>query len=502
MYYRQRLLIAHNYINKRATYPAWTTMMQDYQNVLALIKGALRANPHGLSVTEIAKFLGKSKNTIGRYLDILLITGQVDMRVYGMAKVFTLSQRMPLSAMLSYANELIMVVDEELRIVDVNENFLNLLHISREETVGKNLAYIKAPDVDVRELLETFAEGHDISAPVTLHVKGKGERIFKRKQIPAVFDDGSKGTTIILEDMTAHVLAEREIRKSEERFRMMAENIRDGIIIREHDRVVFVNRRVAEITGYPLEELLEMDPLAIVVPEDQAMIRKKFHDSDPQVPQPGDILVWVIRKDGLRRCVFIRKTVLQAEKTFQFIIMTDITDIKCKETELTLSEQRLRMMAENIHDGLIIIEQGRIVFANRRISEITGYPDEELREMGLYGPYTRPDGQKQPAKSGNHREGKNRMTDAKKIPGIIPGEEQAKIEKIIRDAKLNPDVPAEFKVWIGRKDGTRRFAQGKVTAVNHDGLVSTYVIISDITEFAEKERELQGQIEALQKLVR
>jgi PAS domain S-box-containing protein len=111
---------------------------------------------------------------------------------------------------------------------------------------------------------------------------------------------------------------------------MMAENIRDGIIIREQTAVVFANSRVAEITGYSLEELLKMDPLAIIVPEARAMMKDKFNDADPRASQPGDILVWIIRKDGARRFVYIRRTVLQAKKTFQFIIMTDITDIKSK----------------------------------------------------------------------------------------------------------------------------------------------------------------------------
>ena len=73
-------------------------MMQNYPQELALIKNVLRENPEGMSVTDIAKALNKNKNTTGRYLDILLISGHVDMRTYGMAKVFTLSQRVPLSA--------------------------------------------------------------------------------------------------------------------------------------------------------------------------------------------------------------------------------------------------------------------------------------------------------------------------------------------------------------------------------------------------------------------
>ncbi len=139
---------------KKWAYP--TTMMQDYQQELIAIKDLLKKNPNGMSVTDISKALKKNKNTIGRYLDILLISGQVDMRAYGMAKVYTISQRVPLSAMLSYSKELIMVLDSESRITDINDNFLKLLQLSREDTVGKNISFLQSPEVDVHELLDTI----------------------------------------------------------------------------------------------------------------------------------------------------------------------------------------------------------------------------------------------------------------------------------------------------------------------------------------------------------
>ncbi|MEN6394896.1 MAG: PAS domain-containing protein, partial [Methanoregula sp.] len=172
-------------------------MMHDYQQELILIKNLLKQNPEGMSVTEIAKALKKNKNTTGRYLDILLISGQVNMRTYGMAKVFTLSQRVPLSAMLSYSKDLIMVLDNESRIIEINDTFLSLLHLTQKEAVGKNIAYLKSPDVDVRELITalTTTPTEETENTISFQVKGSGERIFKQKFIPTVFDDGAKGFT-------------------------------------------------------------------------------------------------------------------------------------------------------------------------------------------------------------------------------------------------------------------------------------------------------------------
>ncbi len=357
--------------------------MLDYERELSLIRDLLKMNPKGMSVTDISKALNKNKNTIGRYLDILLISGQVDMRTCGMAKVFTLSQRVPLSAMLSYSKELIMVLDDESRIVDLNDNLLKLLDLSRQETLGKNVAYLNPPDVDVHELLEMLTSGtREQGHAITFRMKNESERIFTQKSVPTVFENGKKGRTIILEDITGHILADREIRKSEERFRLMAETIQDGIIIMENDKTVFVNGRIAAISGYSFEELQKMNPLSIVAPEDRQHAADQIRMMETGYEGPGKLEMWIVRKDGERRFVYGRVTSLKDAVTrYTFIIFTDITELKNKEAALLQSEQRFRMMVENIQEGLIIVENGQFVFANQRISAMTGYSLNELKEM-------------------------------------------------------------------------------------------------------------------------
>ncbi len=445
--------------------------MQDYQHELSLIKDLLKKNPEGMSVTDISKALNKNKNTIGRYLDILLVSGHVDMRTYGKAKVFTLSQRLPLSAMLSYSKELIMVLDNESRIIDVNDNFLALLNLSRKDTLGKNITYLSLPDVDVHELLEALTTGFEEKEDtITFKVKDQGERIFKQKSVPTVFEDGRKGFTLILEDITKQVLAEREIREREERFRMMAENIHDGLIIVENGKIVFVNRRIAEITGYSFEELWKMDPLSIIDSEEQKEVASQIKKMDRRYQGLTELRMWILRKDGQRRFTSARISAVQhADTRYAFIILTDITELKANEAALKESEQRFRMMAENIQDGLIIVENGNFVFANHRIADITGYSNEELTRM--------------------------------KSADLVSSEDHEKIEEIVTNTRPDSEKPGEFTVWIDRKDGNRRCILGRVTAALHNNMVSTYITMSDITESTEKEQALRDRIAALQKFI-
>jgi len=89
--------------------------------------------------------------------------------------------------MLSYSKELIMVLDNESRIIDVNDNFLALLNLSRKDTLGKTITYLSPPDVDVHELLETlttrFEEKEDT---ITLRIKDRGS-IFSNRNLSRLF---------------------------------------------------------------------------------------------------------------------------------------------------------------------------------------------------------------------------------------------------------------------------------------------------------------------------
>jgi len=445
-------------------------MMHNYRRELVQIKNLLKQNPEGMSVTDIAKALQKNKNTTGRYLDILLISGHVDMRTYGMAKVFTLSQRVPLSAMLSCSKDLIMVLDREFRIVDINDRFLSLLHLNRPEAVGKNVSYLRAPGLDLHELTGALPALPDKGADdlITFRSQENGERIFKQKSLLTVFDDGARGYTLVLTDVTEEILREREIRGWEERFRMMAENLRDAVLIIENEKCTFVNRSLVEITGYTVEELWTMEPAQFIAPVDQEKIEALLEKAKKPGPGMADLQCRIRRKDGVDRNVYLRITSVQhGDIRYLFIILTDVTELISKDAALVESEQRFRMMADNIRDAVIIIENDKIVYGNRRISEITGYTLEELLS-----------------------------TNGRILS--LP-ETRLMVDELYRKSRSCMDPPATFQTRLRCKNGDKRYVYGQINSIRHGKGISTYVIITDVTTFARRELELLNRIHVLEK---
>ncbi len=64
------------------------------------IRRTLRFRPGGMTISEIAKQTHIIRNSVSKHLEVLWIGGQADMRVVGNAKVFSLAQRVPMSAFL------------------------------------------------------------------------------------------------------------------------------------------------------------------------------------------------------------------------------------------------------------------------------------------------------------------------------------------------------------------------------------------------------------------
>src|SRR5512136_474508 len=132
------------------------------KEITSLIKDILKKNPQGMSITEIVETANINRNTAGRYLENLLVSGQVEMRRFGMAKIYTLSQRVPLSALLSISSEMVLQLDNSLRIIYANEPFLLLVGTDIKNLSGKNIEFTPVAllfDEEFSQLLENIKKG-------------------------------------------------------------------------------------------------------------------------------------------------------------------------------------------------------------------------------------------------------------------------------------------------------------------------------------------------------
>ncbi len=174
----------------------------DSYEILGQIRSLLRTYPNGLSIRELSSCFNINRNSMAKYLEILRLSGMIDLRQSGKAKVYTLCDRVPFSAIMSLTTHRLAGFDHPGRLVDLSDSFSSFLGSPRERLVGchfENLPHPLFQGPEFRGLLNSTLKGERISRKVPFVVENRpGVMIITA--IPTVFVNGTKGAAIVLGD--------------------------------------------------------------------------------------------------------------------------------------------------------------------------------------------------------------------------------------------------------------------------------------------------------------
>ncbi len=239
----------------------------DTKNFPELIKETLRNNPRGMTVADVAKKIGMNSQSTGRHLDVLAAAGHVDVRTFGRSKVYYLSQRVPMMAMMNLSPNMILVLDKELRIVNLNQTFLDFTNTRRADILNKGFGDISFPLVFTPDITPFAARALDgersqIEANYNL---GPDKQYFVIKFIPMILSNGEKSVTMIFENIT-----ERKKIEAERSFlAAIVESSDDAIIGKTLDGIVTSwNKSAERIYGYTAAEMIGQN-ISILMPPDR-----------------------------------------------------------------------------------------------------------------------------------------------------------------------------------------------------------------------------------------
>gem|GEM_PF-423715 len=356
-----------------------SVLMYRFHEELRRIKDLLQKSSHGMSITEIAMAVSKNKHSVGRYLDVLQALGQVEMRTYGMAKVYTHSQRVPFSEILSCSRELFILIDNDERIIQINDLFLELLQNTREQVIGKNIRFVQSTRPGVADLLQEIANTlNSKKIPDSLTLEDE-KRYFQPRYIATTLEDGNNATIITLNEITDKVKAYVALKESETLFRGLAENTKDGVIISEGDSYLYCNPRSEEILGYSREEILSADPFQFIVPEEREKIQELSARHQEKGDTPEEFRVWIMRKDGEKRYLLCRLSKVAYENNYRFyIVLTDITDWKERDDEIKDQVALIRHLMDAFPRPVYYMNaEGQLMGCNKAFESATGIERQE-----------------------------------------------------------------------------------------------------------------------------
>ena len=174
------------------------------------------------------------------------------------------------------------------------------------------------------------------------------------------------------ESLKAEVFArqrmEEALRDSERKYSQVVESSLTGIFINQDGRVVFCNQRYADIFGYSREEMIGLEVLQLVHPEDRALTdewRKKRLQGEPV---PAEYEARGLTKDGKTIWVTRRNTRIDfrgrpavlgniadttRRKQMESALMESEKELRLLSTQLlTAQENERKWIAQELHDSI------------------------------------------------------------------------------------------------------------------------------------------------------
>ncbi|HVD34457.1 MAG TPA: PAS domain S-box protein [Rubrobacter sp.] len=275
-----------------------------------------------------------------------------------------------------------------------NDKFCDIVGYEREELGAVSVFHLLSPDDFERDFdrgvrmlageLRTYTEEK-------LIVGKGGRRVWINLTVSLVHDEADEPRYFIAvaEDIGKRKQAEEErqrtqeqLRQSEERFKVLAQEVVEGIVLSENGKVIDANRSVTEMFGYGLEELIGKNAIELTSPEYREMVMRCISDEDTRPYESMGL-----KRDGTIFPIEIRPRHLPySGRRIRVTSLIDLTERKHQEEALRQSEALYRTVVEQAEENIFLVDakSRRVLDANDALLRSLSYTDDELKEMTLY----------------------------------------------------------------------------------------------------------------------
>jgi hypothetical protein len=179
-------------------------MLKEKEREISRFTDILREYPRGLTIEEISKLLPLNRNATSKYLNRMLISGQVEMKTFGPAKVFFISKRVPISQLINLSSDLIMVLDKDMFVRQVNDRLLDVFLVRRSDLIVHHLdqtLFGACISPVFRQKITEGGNGNECIFEEKITLNGHKWH-FYGKCVPIVFEEGERGVSVILKDVS------------------------------------------------------------------------------------------------------------------------------------------------------------------------------------------------------------------------------------------------------------------------------------------------------------
>ena len=184
---------------------------------------------------------------------------------------------------------------------------------------------------------------------------------------------GKAATIGTLIDISDRKRTEEALKESEERYRLLTQQSLTGVYIHRGDTFLYVNERLALITGYDVEELLSRPFWEFVHPDDRQMVKTRGVARVQGLPAKSNYEFRMVRKDGSTVWVeLMANSIVYGGQTANMGNIADITERKNAEDALRRAHDALEARVRERTADLTVVNNN----LKREIEERTRAEDQ------------------------------------------------------------------------------------------------------------------------------
>jgi diguanylate cyclase (GGDEF)-like protein/PAS domain S-box-containing protein len=376
-----------------------------------------------------------------------------------------------LSTSLEQTGDLVLITDKHGVPEYVNPAFLKLTGFSEQEIVGKSPRLMKSGSHSTKfyqNLWRTILAG-EIFHAVFINRKKNGNIYYEEKTISPVRDEHGNISNFVSvgRDITARRQSERALRESQERYRNLFQLSPLGVAY-------------ANLESY----IIELNPKFLDILGSTSVKETK---SINLLTYP--LLIDIGFSADLRRCIdthqTIANTVLYTSKwgktayiNYYFApvndadkkivgILINLEDI----TERKNATEAYQALVDHSLQGLAIVQENKVMFANPTLVKIFGYSAVELLSMSY-----------------------------EEMLEIIHWEDRMMVRQRTTEEMVEQSMTSQLEVRIIRKDNEIRWIEQFATVIEYRGKQAFQIAYIDITERKQAEEKLRERERFIQSI--
>jgi PAS domain S-box-containing protein len=385
-----------------------------------------------------------------------------------------------LATTLNSLGEAVLAADSEGSISFINPVGEWLTGHKYDDSIGKPLKdVLKVKNADTRKLIKdpmekVLKQDRVVSlAKNSVLVRHDGSEVPVTESGAPIIDDDDNiiGVVFVLQDITDQRTAQEVLRDSEERYRRLVDNFPEPMVVYSEDKLVYVNPESVRLFGAAgPHELIGKSIIEFIHPDNQDELKARLLDIEGGSEIQKSIRPNVVRLDGEVLNVDVSATPISySGKPSAQIVIKDITTGRKTEEQLRESEEKYRNLVELSSDGIVIVQDGLIKYANPRMEEIAGYNATDV--IGT------------------------------RFIEYLPDDEVPKVLEKYKRRMAGGEVERNYETKIKHKNGDLIHVEINGGVVHLKGELADQVYITDITSRKHSENALRESEENYRRLV-